>query len=210
MTKADLIVAAIKNKPNISNKLLAKRYKVTRDYVYQLRRKHGLVPEEKYLLDNGRTLVPPKSGPKAKAAKPAPQVIVVGSDKLKPIMSLSGAAQVGPLLSEEDKAFLFSVTQGRQKAEGIDAVLGERGKRYGEYAKQAAIAQELKNAVFANMDRGHVGVDLTVWCMAREALDMICTKMARILNGDLTYTDNWVDIAGYAKLMADHLEGKGK
>lgn len=93
--------------------------------------------------------------------------------------------------------------------DSVDAVLDERGKRYGSFAKQAAIAQEIKNAVIANMDR-RLDVDFAAWCMAREALEMICVKMARILNGDLEYADNWLDIAGYAKLMADHLEGKSR
>ena len=39
-----------------------------------------------------------------------------------------------------------------------------------------------------------------------EALQMICHKIARIVNGDPDYADSWVDIAGYAKLVADRLE----
>lgn len=35
---------------------------------------------------------------------------------------------------------------------------------------------------------------------------MIQHKIARILNGDPDYVDNWVDIAGYAKLVADRLQ----
>jgi hypothetical protein len=41
-----------------------------------------------------------------------------------------------------------------------------------------------------------------------EALDMIFHKIGRILNGDPNYADSWIDIAGYAKLVADRLEGK--
>ena len=29
----------------------------------------------------------------------------------------------------------------------------------------------------------------------------------RIVNGDQHYADSWIDIAGYAKLVADRLEG---
>jgi hypothetical protein len=36
---------------------------------------------------------------------------------------------------------------------------------------------------------------------------MICHKIARILNGDPNYADSWVDIAGYAQLVADRLLG---
>lgn len=41
-----------------------------------------------------------------------------------------------------------------------------------------------------------------------EALDMIAHKIARIINGDPDYADSWDDIAGYAKLVADRLQGK--
>ena len=41
----------------------------------------------------------------------------------------------------------------------------------------------------------------------REALGMIQHKIARILNGDPTYADSWHDIAGYAKLVDDRLNG---
>jgi hypothetical protein len=36
--------------------------------------------------------------------------------------------------------------------------------------------------------------------MQRESLDLIATKMARILSGDANEPDHWEDIAGYAML----------
>ena len=39
----------------------------------------------------------------------------------------------------------------------------------------------------------------------QEALDMICHKMGRIVNGDADYVDNFRDIAGYAQLVADRM-----
>ena len=36
---------------------------------------------------------------------------------------------------------------------------------------------------------------------------MIAHKIGRILNGDPNYADSWVDIAGYAQLVANELEG---
>jgi hypothetical protein len=38
-------------------------------------------------------------------------------------------------------------------------------------------------------------------------MDMIMHKIGRIVNGDPDYADSWVDIAGYAKLVADRLDG---
>lgn len=36
---------------------------------------------------------------------------------------------------------------------------------------------------------------------------MIAHKLGRIINGDPNYSDSWHDIAGYAKLVADRLDG---
>ena len=38
-----------------------------------------------------------------------------------------------------------------------------------------------------------------------QALEVIADKIARILNGDPNYADNWHDIQGYAKLVEDRL-----
>lgn len=40
----------------------------------------------------------------------------------------------------------------------------------------------------------------------KEALDMICLKMSRILSGKANTKDHWTDIAGYATLIADRLD----
>lgn len=83
----------------------------------------------------------------------------------------------------------------------VTAVLEERGKRYGKFKDHARISQEMKR-VMQKTDGWH-----NLGATGREALEMIAHKIARILNGDPTYADSWVDIAGYAKLVADRLEG---
>ena len=83
----------------------------------------------------------------------------------------------------------------------VDATLAERGKRYGSFAGHAVIAQNLKQYI-------HEELDERVKTLAPdqlEALDMIAHKIARIINGDPDYADSWLDIAGYAKLVADRL-----
>lgn len=84
----------------------------------------------------------------------------------------------------------------------LDAVLNERGSRYGSFIKHAVITQRLK-AVMSDTDNWIALNDDMV-----EALEMIAHKIGRILNGDPTYADSWVDIAGYAQLVADRLQGK--
>lgn len=44
----------------------------------------------------------------------------------------------------------------------------------------------------------------------REALDMIFHKIGRIVCGDPNYADSWHDIAGYAKLVENRLNGKSE
>jgi hypothetical protein len=90
------------------------------------------------------------------------------------------------------------------EAQGVDAILEERGKRYGNFITHAAITQQLKEVTQKHLyHRGKV-----LAADQQEALDMIFHKIGRIINGDPDYADSWVDIAGYAKLVADRLEGK--
>ena len=80
-------------------------------------------------------------------------------------------------------------------------VLTERGKRYGKFTGHATITQGLKAVMF------NARADLVLAADQREALDMIAHKIGRIINGDPDYADSWVDIAGYAQLVADRLQG---
>ena len=86
----------------------------------------------------------------------------------------------------------------------VDAILNERAGNYGPFATQATIAQRLKHV--AHTAAGEQGK--TFATDQAEALDMIFSKIARILNGDPNHLDSWTDIAGYATLVADRLQGK--
>jgi len=86
----------------------------------------------------------------------------------------------------------------------VNTILDERGKRYGLFKDHARISQAMQQAMLDNT------TDEKWFALAadqKEALSMILHKIARILNGDPNYADSWVDIAGYAKLVADRLEG---
>lgn len=82
----------------------------------------------------------------------------------------------------------------------IEDTLQERGKRYGDYALHAEIAD---NIVFA-MRSTDVWDNLS--CVQQQALRVIADKIARILNGDPDYIDNWHDIAGYSTLVVRWLQ----
>lgn len=82
----------------------------------------------------------------------------------------------------------------------IDNTLKERGTRYGEFKDHAFVTQGLKHYM-----HNHPNWNL-MRTYQREALEMIQHKIARIINGDPDYLDNWVDIMGYTKLVIDILE----
>ena len=85
----------------------------------------------------------------------------------------------------------------------ITETLQERGKRYGKFTGHAECTQDLKQVIteHLNVRRKTLAPD------QQEALDMICHKVGRIINGDPDYADSWHDIAGYAQLVADRLNG---
>lgn len=85
------------------------------------------------------------------------------------------------------------IEQVRQQS--IDATLAERQSTYGGFVHVAnttgKLFAEIKNGKNAHMlPYAH-----------EEALHMICSKIARIVNGDFNHIDSWHDIGGYAKLI---------
>ena len=82
----------------------------------------------------------------------------------------------------------------------IEQTLAERGSRYGDFDRHACIAQSIKRAMVESPNW-----DERLSYAQREALEMIAHKIARILNGDPNYADNWHDIAGYAQLVEKEL-----
>ena len=92
----------------------------------------------------------------------------------------------------------------RYDAPSIDTILAERGKTYGDFKDGAEIIQQLKS--IAHGTENWYGME----ALQREALDMIFSKIGRILNGDPNHTDSWHDIIGYAKLVEDRLNGNSK
>lgn len=80
----------------------------------------------------------------------------------------------------------------------INETLEQRGERYGEFREVAETTYQLQEA----LKRSQASVMTSSQIIA---LDMICNKMARIVNGDPNYIDNWHDIAGYATLVEQEL-----
>ena len=77
----------------------------------------------------------------------------------------------------------------------INETLATREGQYGQYRVVSQISQDIKK-VMRQSPNYYVMPDY-----ARESLDMIANKMARILNGNYYLNDSWHDIGGYAALV---------
>ena len=80
----------------------------------------------------------------------------------------------------------------------VKETLAERGTRYGEFESHAKLSQLLQQEIFMHKTQDYTPA-------MREAIQMICHKLARVANGDPFYDDSWRDIAGYAQLVVDEL-----
>lgn len=102
---------------------------------------------------------------------------------------------VKPKLKESINDQYAEIEQVRKKT--IDATLAERQSQYGSFTGVANTAGQLM-AIIKNSPNGH-----TMPYAHEEALHMICSKIARIVNGDINHLDSWHDIGGYSKLIED-------
>ena len=73
----------------------------------------------------------------------------------------------------------------------------DRQPVYGDFTTQAGIVQVLKTFMRDTLGWEELSSD------KKEALEMIATKIGRVLNGDANHKDSWHDIAGYAMLAEE-------
>lgn len=85
----------------------------------------------------------------------------------------------------------------------LNELLRSRAETHGDYRKTAQVSQDLKRVI-------HTAFGQHEWAktnaVVRESLDLICTKLSRVVAGDTYHPDNFLDIAGYAKLAADIIQ----
>jgi hypothetical protein len=90
------------------------------------------------------------------------------------------------------------------KGTSVDATLDTRAESYGKFKDGAALMQAIKRSMAEHAARHNKAFADDQW----EALEMIVHKIGRIVNGNPDVVDHWVDIAGYATLVADRLQGR--
>ena len=81
----------------------------------------------------------------------------------------------------------------------INNTLNERGERYGKFKDVASTTQQLMSIVECGANYEHLNAE------QKTSLFMICNKIARAVNGDPNYIENWHDISGYATLVEQEL-----
>jgi hypothetical protein len=81
----------------------------------------------------------------------------------------------------------------------IEEILKERQRTHGSFPLHAILSQALKDTC----RDAHGWNKLSM--PQREAIDMICHKIARVLNGDPNEPDHFKDIEGYAHLITMEL-----
>jgi len=83
----------------------------------------------------------------------------------------------------------------------IKETLNQRQSQYGSFEDVAMITEQM-------VDIMRKGYYENLAYNQKMALYMICSKMARIVNGDPNHKDSWHDIAGYATLIDNELESE--
>ncbi len=87
-------------------------------------------------------------------------------------------------------------------ADKVGQTIADREHTHGDYGSTSLLAQGIKEFYRSTRYWNVMSND------KKESLEMIATKLARILNGDPNHEDSWRDIAGYAELVRKTLTTK--
>ena len=182
----------IKN-PDAPARDVAARFKTGISYVYYLRKKLR-EPKRKVTLTPSQVKVAKKLG-------------VSLTDYVKEGLNM-GVLKYDDEVVEQDTEWQppEMVPMPELSTTNVDGILNDRAKDYGKFIEGAEIMQMLKRIVHNYIEAR--GTQLAF--DQREALDMIMHKVGRIINGNPDKIDTWSDVAGYATLVADRLEGNAR
>ena len=161
-----------------------------------------LGPRKKPSPLKGRKLGPsPLKGRKLGPRKPKPLVVPLG---VLEAVQKSKRAQIVEAIKPGLNALFGMEYEKTVQEPSVNTLLQERALQYGTFASLAKTAQEFKSVLYRELGSRNkrLADDQS------EALDMIMTKIARVINGDADHVDTWNDIAGYAKLVAERLQGR--
>jgi hypothetical protein len=82
---------------------------------------------------------------------------------------------------------------------GTETLLVERRNTHGAFVDNARLSQAIKTLMHAAPGWP------SMTDVQREALEMIALKLSRILSGQASFGDHWLDVAGYSTLVVKDL-----
>ena len=192
MTKSDKIREYFRKHPDTDVAAVASKFEASKPMTYKLRSQ---------VLDEA--FQPPEALPipglSRKVTLNAAQVAIAQKLGLDPKEYVRAGLEEGVLQYDDER-------EPEPESADVDETLDNRAQDYGKFKDGATLMQGIKR-LLADHARAH---NKTFADDQWEALEMIVHKMARIVNGNPDKVDSWVDIAGYATLVADRLQGNAR
>jgi hypothetical protein len=188
MNKSDKIREYFRKHPNAEVVKVAAKFEAAKPMVYKLRKQ---VLDSMFQAPEMVPVPEPKTG--RKVILSSAQLAIAGKLGISPEDFVKGGLEAGVLQYEDE----------RETGTDVDETLDNRAQDYGKFKDGAELMQGIKRLLADHAAKHNKTFADDQW----EALEMIVHKMARIVNGNPDKVDSWVDIAGYATLVADRLEG---
>ena len=199
-TKTEKIIAWFIKNPNADVKKTAAKFKAAVPMVYKLRKRALATTEaeDTVTVVRNKDFSKPIAGGRRVSLNSAHLAIAkklrIPLDKF-----VEKGLKNGTLQYDDEKLAVEDAGE-----DTVNDVLNARATNYGKFIEGAEIMQMTKRLVHNYIEQR--GTSLAFDQL--EAIDMIIHKLGRIINGNPDHTDSWVDIAGYATLVADRLQGK--
>jgi hypothetical protein len=170
----------------------------------------GLTKQSIYVLRNTmkkKGFVFPKRSEQLATLAPASPVLTKAQQKIADKLRLTPDEYIQAIAEHDQRYAAGSAPLEIEMfdfPDQVDETLDARAVEYGKFIEGAEVMQMLKRVVLNALNNR----DKVLAHDQAEAMDMIIHKIGRIVNGNPDVVDHWLDIAGYAKLVADRLEGR--
>lgn len=208
MTKTEKIIEHFTKRPGADVKAVAKKYKAALPMVYKLRKRAHATTEANMALEEMLKMPPAPNAGRKITLNPA-QVAIANRLGIPLETFVKAGIANGTLQYDDEKLpveMMCDECDDVQTEAEIDEVLNARAKNYGKFIEGAEIMQMTKRLVHNYIEQRGTAMAFD----QLEAIDMIIHKLGRIINGNPDHLDNWVDIAGYATLVVDRLNGRAR
>lgn len=208
------VIKFIQSHPNWKPAELAEKFNVSVGRIYQLRKKaqaeawgstedidkaFGVALQD--IPDHPAEIETAKTIEKAKRLY-VPRAAIEVAQKL----GISPEDYVKQIRKMDPTAFEETNDLTPPEPSKVDTILDQRATQYGKFIEGAEIMQTLKQVVRSALQKRGTALAFD----QLESIDMVIHKLGRIINGNPDNVDSWRDIAGYATLVADRLEGNAR